>query len=121
MTNRYAGEIHINPVRILRNDDFNNDGLIKDIQQTLAQAIELNHAISNRLQQLKKWMEKENNFSAIQFRFSESGHISVSGLSDDQLKMLASKGLIELFDLLDDVRQARTRCGHQERIEARQR
>jgi hypothetical protein len=102
MTNRYAGEIHINPIRILRNEDFNNDGRIKDIQKTLAEAIELNNAISNRLQHLMQWMEKENNFSSIEFRFSESGHISVQGLSDQHLKMLASKGLIELFDFAKD-------------------
>jgi len=54
MVNRYAGEIHINPIRILRNDDFNNDGHIKDIDATLTQVFELNQKISERVQHLKK-------------------------------------------------------------------
>ncbi len=102
MTNRYAGEIHLNPVRILRNDDFNNDGQIKDIRKTLDEAIELTNLISKRLQQIKLWLEKENSFSAIQFQFAETGHISVKGLTDEQLKMLEAKGLIELFDFATD-------------------
>ena len=35
MINRYAAEIHINPIRFLRNDDFNNDGHIEDIKNTV--------------------------------------------------------------------------------------
>ena len=91
MINRYAGEIHINPIRILRKDDFNNDGRIKDIEQTLKQAIELNQEIASRLQQLHQWLAEENIFSSVQFRFAEGGYISISGLSDNQLKWLASK------------------------------
>ena len=98
MINRYEGEIHINPIRILRGDDFNNDGHIKDINATLNQALELNHKIGKRLQAIKTWLEAKH-FSGIQFRFADGGYISVKGLSDDQLKELASQDLIELFDL----------------------
>ena len=102
MINRYAGEIHINPIRILRNDDFNNDGKIKDIQQTLKQAIQLNQEIAIRLTQLQQWLSKENNFASVQFHFAEGGYISISGLTDEQLKRLSSKNLIELFDFATD-------------------
>ncbi len=112
MTNRYAGEIHINPIRILRNDDFNNDGQIKDIEQTLRQTIHLSEEIATRLQQLHQWLVKENIFSSVQFRFAEGGYISVSGLSDQQLKLLASKKLIELFDFATDKEWVK-KHGHQ--------
>ncbi len=102
MTNRFAGEIHINPMRILRNDDFNNDGHIKDIEATLNEAIELNQKINTRLQQLKAWLEKGNASGSTQFHFADAGYISVKGLSDNQLKQLAAKGLIELFDYATD-------------------
>jgi hypothetical protein len=102
MINRYAGEIHINPMRILRNDDFNNDGYIKDIEATLKETIELNQHINTRLQQLKAWLEKGNASGSMQFHFADAGYISVKGLSDTQLKQLASKGLIELFDFATD-------------------
>jgi hypothetical protein len=98
MVNRYAGEIHINPIRTLRVDDFNNDGHIKDIEATLQEAIELNHKISDRLQKLKAWLDHGKASAGIRFRFADGGYISVSGLSDTQLKQLASKGLVELFD-----------------------
>ncbi len=101
MVNRYEGEIHINPIRILRNDDFNNDGQIKNIEATLNQAIELNHKISQRLQALKSWLGTKK-FSGIQFRFAEGGYINLKGLSDAQLKELASQGMIELFDFATD-------------------
>ncbi len=101
MINRYEGEIHINPIRILRNDDFNNDGQIKDIKATLNQAIELNNKIGKRLQAINAWLEAKH-FSGVQFRFAEGGYISVKGLSDGQLKELASQGLIELFDFATD-------------------
>jgi len=101
MINRYEGEIHINPIRILRNDDFNNDGHIKDIKATLNQAIELNNKIGKRLQAINTWLEAKH-FSGVQFRFAEGGYISVKGLSDSQLKELASQGLIELFDFATD-------------------
>ena len=102
MTNRFAGEIHINPMRILRNDDFNNDGHIKDIEATLKEAIELNQKINTRLQQLKAWLEKGNASGSIQFHFADAGYISVKGLSDSQLQQLSVKGLIELFDYATD-------------------
>jgi len=97
MVNRYAGEIHINPVRILRQDDFNNDGHIKDIESTLAQAQELNQKISEQLQLIRQWLKKSN-AANLQFHFTDAGYISVKGLSDSQLKELAAKGMIELFD-----------------------
>lgn len=97
MVNRYAGEIHINPIRILRNDDFNNDGHIKDIEVTLSQTIELNQKISQQLQGLKKWIAAKK-ISGVQFHFADGGYISVKGLPDHQLKELAGDGLIELFD-----------------------
>src|SRR5258705_159201 len=102
MINRYAGEIHINPMRILRNDDFNNDGKITDIQKTLEQAIRLNQEIAARLQHLHQWLRNENISSTIQFRFAEGGYISIEGLPDDQLKSLAAKGWVELFDFATD-------------------
>ena len=68
MINRYEGEIHINPIRILRGDDFNNDGHIKDINATLSQALELNHKIGKRLQAIKTWLDAKH-FSGVQFRF----------------------------------------------------
>lgn len=102
MVNRYAGEIHINPVRILRGDDFNNDGHIKNIEATLKEAIALNQEINDRLQRLKSWLEKGNATGGMKFHFADGGYISVNGLSDAQLQQLASKGLIELFDYATD-------------------
>ena len=102
MINRYAGEIHINPIRILRNDDFNNDGQIKDIEATLKEAIELNQKIAVRLQQLMSWLSKKKFPSSIQFQFAEGGYISLKGLPDHQLKELAAQGMIELFDFAKD-------------------
>ena len=101
MVNRYEGEIHINPIRILRNDDFNNDGEIKNIDATLDQAIELNQKISKRLLGIKSWLTAKK-YSGIQFRFADGGYISVRGLSDSQLKELATQGYIELFDFATD-------------------
>ena len=102
MINRYAGEIHINPIRVLRNDDFNNDGQIKDIQTTLKEAIELNQKIATRMQQLMTWLNKKNFPSSIQFQFAEGGYISLKGLPDSQLQELAAQGMIELFDFATD-------------------
>ncbi|MEY4930024.1 MAG: hypothetical protein RI909_748 [Bacteroidota bacterium] len=102
MVNRYAGEIHINPVRVLRGDDFNNDGHIKNIEDTLEEAIALNEEINSRLRGIKAWLEKGNAAAGIQFHFADGGYISVKGLSDAQLQQLASKGLIELFDYATD-------------------
>jgi len=102
MINRYAGEIHINPIRVLRNDDFNNDGQIKDIDAILKEAIELNQEIAVRLKLLKAWLSKKNFPSSIQFKFAEGGYISLKGLPDHQLQELASQGMIELFDFAKD-------------------
>jgi len=102
MINRYAGEIHINPIRSLRNDDFNNDGQIKDINATLKDALELNQKITERLQRLKTWLDKRNFPSSIQFQFAEGGYISLKGLPDQQLQELATQGMIELFDFATD-------------------
>jgi hypothetical protein len=102
MVNRYSGEIHINPVRILRGDDFNNDGHIKDMEATLKEAIELNQEINDRLKRLQIWLEKGNVTAGIKFHFADGGYISVNGLSDVQLKQLAAKGMIELFDYASD-------------------
>lgn len=102
MTNRYAGEIHINPIRILRNDDFNNDGHIKDIDATIKQVIDLSQKTSERMKQLKEWLQNSNNQGTVQFHFADGGYISIKGLPDSQLKQLAAKGLIELFDFATD-------------------
>ena len=102
MTNRYAGEIHINPIRVLRNDDFNNDGQIKDINATLKEAIEVNKGIAERLQKLQAWLSKRNFPSSIQFQFTDGGYISLKGLPDHHLQELASQGIIELFDFATD-------------------
>jgi len=102
MTNRYAGEIHINPIRVLRNDDFNNDGQIKDINATLKEAIEVNNGIAERLQKLQAWLSKRNFPSSIQFQFADGGYISLKGLPDHHLQELASQGIIELFDFATD-------------------
>lgn len=98
MVNRYSGEIHINPMRVLRNDDFNNDGKINDIAATLKQVISLNQKVSDRMQRLMDWLAKENTAAAPQFHYADGGYIAIQGLSDKQLLQLASKGLIELFD-----------------------
>jgi hypothetical protein len=102
MINRYAGEIHINPIRVLRNDDFNNDGQIKDIEATLKEAIELNQKIGVRLQRIKSWLEQKKYPAAIRFQFAEGGYIGMKGLPDHQLQELASNGMIELFDFARD-------------------
>jgi hypothetical protein len=102
MVNRYAGEIHINPIRILRGDDFNNDGHIKDIEVTLKEAIALTQQINERLNKLQTWLGKGNTTAGIQFQFADGGYISVKGLSDEQLQKLAKQGLIELFDYATD-------------------
>ena len=102
MINRYAGEIHINPIRILRGDDFNNDGHIKDIVATLEEAHTLNQEINERIMMLLEWLDAGNASSNIQFHFADGGYISVNGLPDSQLQQLAADGLIELFDFATD-------------------
>jgi type I site-specific restriction endonuclease len=101
MTNRYAGEIHINPISQLRNGDFNNDGRIQDAEATLTEALELNQKIGFKLQQLKTWLDA-NKSGFLQLHFADGGYISVSGLTDSQLKELASRGLIQLHDFATD-------------------
>ena len=98
MINRYEGEIHINPIRVLRDGDFNNDGEIKDIAVVLREAVDINQKISDRMNQLMRWIKQENISAAVQFRFADGGYISMKGLPDRELKKLSDSGLIELFD-----------------------
>ena len=102
MVNRYSGEIRINPVAILRNDDFNNEGEIKDIGQTLQQAMEINNEISARLSKLKDYLDGREFSDSVQFNFSPGGYIAMSGFSDKELLEMKSKKLIELFDFATD-------------------
>jgi hypothetical protein len=102
MVNRYLGEIKINPVPILRNDDFNNEGEIEDINQTLSRAIEVNREISQRLKKLKDYLAGGSQASNTEFNFDPGGYISMRGFSDKELLDMNSKGLIDLFDLATD-------------------
>lgn len=102
MINRYAGEIRINPMPVLRNDDFNNDGRISNIEEVLQQALKVNHQISERLTQLQALLKKGNLASGVQFNFADGGYISVKGLPDSDLLTLHKKGIIELFDYATD-------------------
>ncbi len=102
MINRYAAEIHINPIRFLRGDDFNNDGHIPNMEATLKQVIEHNEEISERMRHLQTWLKKGNYKGGLQFHFADGGYISMKGASDSQLLELQSKGLIELFDFATD-------------------
>ena len=102
MVNRYEGEIRINPIAILRNDDFNNDGGIGDIDQVLAQAIEINQAVNNRLMKLRSFLSSKGRSGSPRFNFAEGGYISMKGLSDKELLQLKSNGLIDLFDWASD-------------------
>jgi len=101
MTNRYAAEIHINPIRFLRNDDFNNAGHIEDIKSTLAEAIKLNETIRERMVQLQAWL-KQGDYKSVSFNYADGGYISMQGASDKQLLELKSKGMVELFDFATD-------------------
>ncbi len=112
MINRYSAEIHVNPIRSLRNDDFNNDGRILDINGTLNQAIELSENISTQLRHLQAWLQKGNVMGSIQFHYADGGYINIKGLSDAQLLELESKGLIELFDFATDKNWVK-KYGHQ--------
>ncbi|MCK6618533.1 MAG: hypothetical protein L6Q51_12905 [Cyclobacteriaceae bacterium] len=111
MINRYAGEIHLNPVPILRHHDFNNEGEIPDIIKTLDEAILLTTEINTRLAQLKKLVNDAGLFGRARFNFSPGGYISITGLPDEELKELYSQGLIELFDFATD-RDWVKRYGH---------
>ncbi|MCU0357977.1 MAG: hypothetical protein MUE95_10380 [Cyclobacteriaceae bacterium] len=100
--NRYAGEIHLNPVSILRNHDFNNEGDIADIQLTLQEALDINERISNRIRLLKEYLMQYRSGSRLQFNFAPGGYIAVKGLDDHELLDLEAQGLIELFDFATD-------------------
>ncbi len=111
MVNRYAGEIHLNPVPVLRNNDFNNEGEIQDVEATLTQAIGLTAGIGSRLQELKRLVAEKYFPVNTRFHFAPGGYISIHGLTDGQLKELNRKGLIELFDFATD-REWVKRYGH---------
>lgn len=111
MINRYAGEIHLNPVPILRHHDFNNEGEIPDITKTLDEAIRLTAEINIRLAQLKELVNETGLFGHARFNFSPGGYISITGLPDEELRNLYRKGLIELFDFATD-RDWVKRYGH---------
>jgi hypothetical protein len=111
MVNRYAAEIHINPIRFLRNDDFNNAGHIEDIKSTLAEAIKLNEAIRERMLQIQAWLQK-GDYKSVSFHYADGGYISMQGASDKQLLELKSKGMVELFDFATDKSWVK-KYGHQ--------
>jgi hypothetical protein len=102
MVNRYEGEIRINPIAILRNDDFNNDGGIEDIDNVLAEAIALNQTISDRLTKLRTHLKSKGFSGNLRFNFADGGYISMKGCSDKDLLELKSNGLIDLYDLATD-------------------
>lgn len=101
MANRYAGEIRINPIAILRKDDFNNDGEIIDIQETLAEAIKLHEQLGTKLKALKDYLKKFPS-SNHEFYFADAGYIGMRGFTDAELLELKSVGLIQLFDFAVD-------------------
>ena len=102
MVNRYAGEIRINPIAILRNDDFNNDGEIRDINEVFSETISINHAISERIAKLKAYLDAAGVSGSTRFNFADGGYIAMKGFTDQQLLDMKSKGLIELFDFARD-------------------
>lgn len=102
MINRYAGEIHINPMPILRNNDFNNEGHIPDIDRVLREVLRINAQVSNRLEQLRTALADDGLAKSATFHFAPGGYISVSGLTDAQLLNLNERGLIDLFDFALD-------------------
>lgn len=111
MINRFAGEIHLNPVPILRDNDFNNEGEIPDIDRTLADAIQLADQIRANLTELKKIVAGNESMGKARFNFAPGGYISINGLTDIQLKNLHERGLIQLFDFATD-REWVKRYGH---------
>lgn len=102
MINRYAGEIRINPVAVLRNDDFNNEGFIEDIHSVFDETLRINHAISERITRLKAYLKALPASRKVNFNFSDGGYIAIKGLTDDELLAMKSKGLIDLFDFAFD-------------------
>jgi len=102
MINRYAGELRINPIAILRKDDFNNDGTISDIDTTLSDAIEITSAIHSRLSALKNYLSEHPASSQVEFFFADAGYIGMKGFTDKELLSLKAKGLIDVFDFATD-------------------
>jgi len=102
MVNRYAGEIRINPIAILRKDDFNNDGDIQDIDELLSEALDINAEISARLKKLKAYLAKHEHTNSAEFFFADGGYIGVRGFTDEELLDMKSKDLVELFDFATD-------------------
>ena len=102
MINRYAGETRINPIAILRNDDFNNSGEIRDIDDLLAETISIQNMMTDRLKRLKAYLMTMKLSGAPTFRFSEGGYIAMGGLSDQELIRMKSQGLIELYDYANE-------------------
>jgi hypothetical protein len=101
MVNRYAGEIHLNPIANLRGGDFNNDGRIDDINLTLTKAIDITREIEKKLSSIRLWLKSNDSHSA-RFHFADGGYISIEGLPDIQLKALSGLGLIQLYDFAVD-------------------
>lgn len=102
MINRYSGEIRINPVAILRNNDFNNEGEIEDIDELLQEAINLNARIRERMEALKSYLQTNSFSSQITFNFAPGGYIAMNGFTDNELLEMKAKGLIDLFDYATD-------------------
>ena len=102
MVNRYAGEIRINPIAILRKDDFNNDGEIDDIEEVFSETIKINQAISDRILKLGAYLKIAVVSGNTRFNFSEGGYIAMKGFTDQELLDMKSKGLIDLFDFATD-------------------
>lgn len=112
MINRYAGEIRINPIAVLRNNDFNNDGEIQDIQQVLTEALHVNHSVSERITKLQNYLKASGGATSMKFNFAEGGYIALRGLSDQELLTMKSRGLIDLFDFATDKEWVK-KYGHQ--------
>ncbi|MDH4058938.1 MAG: hypothetical protein OEU76_09240 [Cyclobacteriaceae bacterium] len=101
MVNRYTGEIRINPIAILRNEDFNNSGEIKDIQTTTTETIQLLARMTEQLNALKAYLKKKST-SNYEFYFADGGYIGMKGFTDAELLELKAQGLIQLFDFSVD-------------------
>ncbi len=102
MVNRYAGEIRINPVAVLRGGDFNNDGEIDDIHNVLDNTLEIQAEIAARLIKLRNYLQQKGEGFGAGFFFADGGYIGIRGLTDTQLLEMKTKGLIELFDFATD-------------------
>ena len=102
MINRYAGEIRINPVAVLRNDDFNNEGFIEDIHSVFDETLKINQATSERITRLKAYLRSLPASRKVSFNFADGGYIAMKGLTDEELLAMKSKGLIDLFDFAVD-------------------